>query len=121
MLALRMSSPLIRLNNSEEIIEKVSFLNVNSNLVDKKYLGLLVMKIDDSQGKSVDDNVSSLMVIFNTSTEVKTFPYKQSQGYKLHPIQQNGIDEVLKQAQVTATGFSVPSLSSVVFVKKVEG
>jgi len=112
MLALRMSSPLFRLTTGESIIEKVTFLNT-----DNKQLGLLVMKLDDTQGKSVDDKVSSLIVIFNSSAETQLFNYDKAQAYQLHTIQQMGVDEVVKQSKVTAKGFSVPPLSSVVFVK----
>ncbi|ALO33942.1 alpha amylase [Colwellia sp. MT41] len=112
MLTLRMSSPLFRLTSSAAIIDKVTFLNT-----DNEQLGLLVMKIDDSQGESVDAKLSSMMVIFNTSDKRQTFAYGSTQGYQLHPIQKNGVDEVVKQSKVTATGFTVPALSSVVFVK----
>lgn len=113
MVALRMSSPLFRLTTAEDIIEKVSFLNV-----DKQQLGLLVMKLDDTQGKLTDDNAKTLMVIFNISNEAKTFSYPEASDYKLHPIQREGIDEMLKQSVADSTGFTVPALSSVVFVKE---
>jgi pullulanase/glycogen debranching enzyme len=116
MLAIRMNSPLFRLTSEKDIIDKVSFLNT-----DNKQVGLLVMKIDDTQGTRVDDKAESLMVIFNNSAETQLFTYnldsQSTQGYQLHPIQKKGIDEVVKQAKVTATGFTVPPLSSVVFVK----
>jgi len=115
-LAIRMNSPLFRLTSEQSIIDKVSFLNT-----DNEQLGLLVMKIDDTQGTPVDENTDSLMVIFNSSAETQLFKYDSdsysTQGYQLHPIQNNGIDGVVKQAKVTAEGFKVPPLSSVVFVK----
>jgi len=113
MLALRMSSALFRLTTGKAIIDKVSFLNT-----DNKQTGLLVMKLDDNQGESVDDNVESLMVIFNSSSEVQLFNYVNAKGYQLHPLQQKGVDEVVKQSKVTANGFSVPPLSSAVFMKQ---
>lgn len=112
MLALRMNSPLFRLTTSSAIIDKVSFLNT-----DNKQSGLLVMKLDDTQGESVDDNVSGMMVIFNTSAKTQQFSYAEAQNYQLHTIQQKGVDEVVKQATATTKGFSVPPLSTVVFVK----
>jgi pullulanase len=61
------------------------------------------------------------MLIFNTSDKTQTFSYHfdstSTQGYQLHPIQTKGSDEVVKQSKVTAEGFTVPPLSSVVFVK----
>jgi pullulanase/glycogen debranching enzyme len=112
MLAIRMNSPLFRLTSAKDIIDKVSFLNTEN-----KQLGLLVMKIDDTQGVPVDENAASLMLIFNTSDKAQVFAYGSTQGYQLHPIQQNGVDEVVKQSKVTTAGFRVPPLSSVVFVK----
>lgn len=112
MLALRMSSPLFRLTTAEDIIEKVSFLNTDNTL-----LGLLVMKLDDTQGKPVDVNAESLMVIFNTSTKVQTLTYTKANEYQLHPIQQKGVDEVIKHSKADENGFTVPALSSVVFIK----
>jgi pullulanase len=117
MIALRMSSPLFRLTTANDIIAKVSFLNLSNNSTANQQLGLVVMKIDDTLGRNVDDNVESLMVIFNTSTEEQTFPYPQANDYQLHPIQQNSVDEVLKNSKVSEKGFTVPALSSVVFVK----
>lgn len=112
MLALRMSSPLFRLTTATDIIDKVSFLNTNN-----QQLGLLVMKLDDKQGREIDNNVASLMVIFNTSSKAQTFAYLGAEQYQLHPIQQNGVDDVVKQSKTSNKGFTVSALSSVVFIK----
>ena len=80
-------------------------------------LGLLVMKLDDTMGEKVDDNVASLMVIFNTSTKAQTFAYPQANDYQLHQIQQNSVDDMIKHSRADEKGFTVPALSSVVFVK----
>lgn len=113
MLALRMSSLLFRLTTAEAIIDKVSFYNTKN-----EQLGLLVMKLDDTQGQPVDEVFSSLMVIFNTSTTTQTFVYAGANKYQLHPIQQHSIDEKVKQSKTSEQGFTVPPLTSVVFVKK---
>lgn len=116
MIALRMSSSLFRLTTAQDIIDKVSFLNT-----DNKQLGLLVMKLDYTQGKPVDSNIGSdiesLMVIFNISTKAQTFVYSGADEYQLHPIQKNGIDEEIKHSKTDEKGFTVPALSSAVFVK----
>ena len=77
------------------------------------------MEIDDTQGQAVDSKYQSLVVIFNTSDQTQTFSSETSstKGYQLHPIQKTGSDELVKQSKVTAKGFTVPPLSSVVFVK----
>lgn len=112
MLALRTSSPLFRLTTAKKINEKMSFLNV-----DNQQLGLLVMKLDDTKGESVDSKVKRLIVIFNTSTQTQTFAYPQASTYQLHPIQLNSVDEIIKHSKTDEDGFTVPALSSVVFVK----
>lgn len=112
MIALRMSSPLFRLTTAKDIIEKVSFLNT-----DNKQTGLLVMKLDDSIGQDVDERVESIVVLFNTSTKVQTFTYDQAKDYQLHQIQQKSVDEEIKRSTVSKKGFTVPALSSAVFVQ----
>jgi len=80
-------------------------------------LGLLVMKIDDSTGQNIDDSVESLMVIFNMSNKVQTFTYPQANDYKLHQIQQQSVDAITSYSKADENGFTVPALSSAVFVK----
>jgi len=117
MIALRMASPLFRLTTANDIIDKVSFLNISNSSITNQQLGLLVMKLDDTIGQDVDDNVQTLIVIFNTSTKTQTFAYPQASDYQLHPIQKNSLDEVIKYSKADEEGFTVPALSSVVFVK----
>ena len=112
MIAMRMSSSLFRLTTAKDIIEKVSFLNT-----DNKQSGLLVMKLDDTQGKPVDDKVATLIVIFNSSTKSQKFIYAGADEYQLHPIQQGSVDTVIKQSKVDDKSFTVPALSSVVFAR----
>jgi pullulanase/glycogen debranching enzyme len=117
MIALRMSSPLFRLTTANDIIDKVSFLNMSKSSITNQQLGLLVMKLDDTIGQGVDDNAQTLIVIFNTSTKTQTFAYPQASDYQLHPIQKNSVDEVIRYSKANEKGFTVPPLSSVVFVK----
>jgi pullulanase len=117
MIALRMSSPLFRLTTANDIIDKVSFLNLSQHSMANQQWGLLVMKIDDTLGKTIDDHIKSLVVIFNMSTKIQTFTYPQASDYQLHPIQKNSKDAVVKSSKADENGFTVPALSSVVFVK----
>jgi pullulanase-type alpha-1,6-glucosidase len=116
MISMRMSSPLFRLTRASDIIDKVSFLNQAKPMTTQQ-LGLLVMKIDDSIGQKIDDSVESLMVIFNMSDKVQTFTYPQANDYQLHQIQQHSADEIVKNSKADEKGFTVPALSSAVFVK----
>ncbi len=121
LLAVRMSSPLFRLTDQENIIKKVSFLNsahlTNDNNASHQP-GLLVMKIDDTQGQLVDHQYQSIVVIFNTSSKAQTFSSNElvTNDFQLHPIQQQGADLITKQSRVQAKGFTVPALTSAVFV-----
>jgi len=114
MLAIRMSSPLFRLTSASDINDKVSFLNI-----DNKQLGLLVMKIDDTKGMPVDENIDSMIVLFNTDTKAQYFAYEGASDYQLHDIQQASVDNAVKQSKTNSKGFTVPALSSVVFVKNI--
>jgi len=116
MISLRMSSPLFRLTTASDIIDKVSFLNQSNPMVTEQS-GLLVMKLDDSIGQNIDDDIESLIVIFNMSSQVQTFIYPQANDYQLHPIQQKSVDEMIKYSKADEKGFTVPALSSAVFVK----
>ena len=118
MIALRMSSPLFRLTTAQDIIAKVSFLNnPNSSNIYTEQLGLVVMKLDDTKNKAVDDKVESLIVMFNTSDKAQMFSYSETEQYELHPIQKNGADDVVKETKINPGSFTVPALSSVVLVK----
>jgi len=116
MISLRMSSPLFRLTTASDIIDKVSFLNQSNPMITEQS-GLLVMKLDDSIGQNIDDDIESLIVIFNMSSQVQTFTYPQANDYQLHPIQKNSVDEMIKYSKADEKGFTVPALSSAVFVK----
>jgi hypothetical protein len=101
------------LTTADAIIEKVSFLNTGKD----QQLGLLVMKIDDSKGQAVDNKVESLLVIFNTSNKEQIFSSLDTKNYQLHAIQKKSIDSKVQNSQVLAQGFSVPALTSAVFVR----
>ncbi|MGL1956473.1 MAG: pullulanase-type alpha-1,6-glucosidase [Colwellia sp.] len=119
MLAIRMSSPLFRLTSEQAVLEKLSFVNTyQKNSGKSQQAGLIVMKLDDTVGVAVDENYQGLMVIFNTSTKAQFFAYKTASEYQLHPVYKNGVDKVVKQSEISAKGFTVPALTSAVFVKK---
>jgi pullulanase-type alpha-1,6-glucosidase len=114
---LRMNTPLFRLTNSEEIIKRVKFHNTGK---DQK-TGLIVMSINDSAQEKLqqlDDNISGLVVLFNTSTIAKTVSFENAERYQLHPIQLNGVDDIVKQSTSNKNSFHVPALTTSVFIKK---
>lgn len=114
-ISLRMSTPLFRLTSSEQIINRVKFHNTGK----EQQRGLIVMSIDDAEkNQQVDADISALVVIFNTSTTAKTIPFKDAAQYQLHPIQQQGVDSVVKESTNNKNSFFVPALSTSIFIKK---
>ena len=114
-ISLRMSSPLFRLTSSEEIIKRVKFHNTGK----EQQIGLIVMSIDDSEpSEQLDTDISSMVVIFNTSTEAKMINFNNAAKYQLHPTQKNGVDTIVKKSTSNENNFSVPALTTSVFIKK---
>lgn len=114
-ISLRMSTPLFRLTNSDEIIKRVKFHNTGK----EQQIGLIVMSIDDSaQSHQLDTEISGIMVIFNTSTTTKTINYKNAEQYQLHPIQLKGVDTIVKQSTSNNNHFIIPALTTSIFIKK---
>jgi len=111
---IRMSSPLFRLNSAHEINQQVTFLNTGK----KQELGLVAMKITDSNVKPLDSHYQEIIVFFNASNSAIEFEYQGAKGYELHPIQAASTDELLKQALTDNNAFHIPKISTVVFVKK---
>jgi len=114
-ISLRMSTPLFRLTSSEEIIKRVKFHNTGKD----QQIGVIAMSIDDSnKEQQLDNNVSGLVVIFNSSTTGKTISIDNAKQYQLHPIQQHGVDETVKLSSVDKSNFYVPALTTSVFIKR---
>ena len=113
---IRMSSPLFRLTNANEIIKRVKFHNTGP----QQQMGLIAMTLDDSDDANIlDKNYSQILVVFNTSTKSKVVNSNDlnSQNYQLHSIQSQGVDDVVKSSEVTPVGFVIPPLTSAIFVK----
>ncbi|NNC97564.1 MAG: DUF3372 domain-containing protein [Gammaproteobacteria bacterium] len=103
-LAIRAGMPHFRLSTSDQILEKVQFHNTG----EKQQKGLIVMSITGE-----NENV---LVIFNFSNKSQFFSFKNSNNYHLHPVQITGIDKVVKQSFASSHGFTVPGLTTAVFV-----
>ena len=108
LIKIRMSSELFRLTNETDIMQRITFQNTGPN----QQLGLIAMRLNGF-GKQ-----PSIMVIFNTSDETKVQPFKGAAQYQLHAVQQQGVDQRVKQSATSAKGFSVPPLTTAVFVEQ---
>ena len=109
---IRSSSKLFRLRTAEQVKHNVTFLN-NDVL---KQRGLIVMYLGDSGLVDIDPALESIVVIFNSSDKSQTFATDAS-DYKLHPIQLDGADDVVRTSEASEVGFSVPALTTAVFIK----
>ncbi|OKY26032.1 pullulanase-type alpha-1,6-glucosidase [Thalassotalea sp. PP2-459] len=105
---IRMSNPLFRLTTAKQIIANVRFHNTGS----KQQLGMLAMSINGNK------SYPSTLVIFNNSGNRKTLNFANANDYQLHPIQQQGADNVVKESQIGTNSFSVPALTTAVFIKQ---
>jgi pullulanase len=113
LLSIRSTSPLFRLTNAKDIIERVSFINTGP---DQK-IGLIAMQLSDIGFEEVLDPLfNSLLVIFNNSDKPQTLVIDTGLNYSLHPIQQNGVDSVAKTVKIGDNTVTVPPLTTVVLV-----
>ena len=107
---IRTGSKLFRLTTADQIERQVSFHNMGKQHVP----GLIVMSLTDKD--NLDANYDSILVVFNNDDESKEFEFAGA-GYKLHPVQVNGTDSVVKKATIDDHGMSIPALTVAVFVK----
>jgi pullulanase-type alpha-1,6-glucosidase len=105
---IRMSSPLFRLNNQDDIINKVKFHNTGP---DQK-MGIIVMSIEG------DVNTPSQLIIFNTSAQTEIISFTQAEQYQLHPILQQSADAQVRTSHVIQNAFVVPALTTAVFIER---
>ena len=107
MLRIRKSSPLFRLTSAQEITDRLSFLNTGPNQVP----GVIAMHIRGDDGEAV-------LVVFNATVSAQAVP-GGSQGFELHPVQQNSFDRETRAARYDAAQevFQVPPRTTAVFVR----
>lgn len=107
---IRMTNPIFRLQSADEIINQVRFLNTGK----EQQPGIIAMQLK----AAADTAQQSVVVVFNANETRQSLPFKNANNYKLHPVQSAGVDRALKQASAKHGKFTVPALSTVIFVKK---
>lgn len=119
-LAIRMSSPLFRLTNAQDIIDRVGFHNIGK----RQQQGLIVMSIDDgSDWLDLDANYDAVVVVVNGTNAMLSHEVTTASGFIVHTDHANSVDSAFADASFsedadTAMGtFTVPAMSTVVFVK----
>ena len=111
-LEIRYSSPLFRLTSADQVQDVVSFHNTGPDQV----RGVIMMQLTDTAA-NLDPNHDALMVIFNTTTEEQTLNLNHATGFTLHPVLVDSADLRVQGAAFSGGEFSVPALTTAVFVK----
>ncbi len=117
-LQIRSQTPLLRLTNAQDIIDRVGFHNIGS----RQTQGLIVMSIDDgTDWADLDPNLDALVVVINGTSNEQNHTVATAEGFELHSILQSSVDSVVAGAsfsQGEGEGtFNVPALTTAVFVK----
>ncbi|MEZ9070713.1 DUF5116 domain-containing protein [Vibrio splendidus] len=115
LLKIRSSSALFRLDTADEVMKRVDFRNVGEEQVE----GLIVMSIDDgiSTGKDLDPANDAIVAVVNSTNEPQSFKITGATGFALHTVQQSSADDTVKGASFAAETFTVPALTTAVFVQ----
>ncbi len=113
-LQVRKSSPLFRLQTADEVERSLTFLNTGPNHIP----GLIAMHLSDVD--NLDPTYSDVVVLYNASKYALTFADSGFIGteYRLHPIQQNSADPLVRTAAFDSVNgsFTVPGRTTAVFV-----
>ena len=118
-LAIRRSTPMLRLRTANDINAKVSFpkLTFSDNGADPRP-GLIVMVVRDDSG-SVDRQHDLVAVLLNARPEAQTFAAPELAGRKLkiHPIHKLSADPIVKTSKFNRGKgvFTIPGRTAVVF------
>lgn len=117
-LSIRTASKLFRLTSEADVLQRVGFHNTGANQTP----GLIVMSIDDGLGLTdLDPNNDAIVVIVNGSSQEQSHTVATAAGFELHATQQNSADSITQMANVIADVdagiFTVPALTTAVFVK----
>lgn len=114
LLKMRTTSPLFNLETAAGVMARVDFQNTGTEQVS----GVVVMSIDDGTGLTdLDSNYDAVVVVINATTEEQSMPVTGASGFTLHTVQQDSADFVVKKAAFADGKFTVPALTTAVFVK----
>jgi pullulanase len=117
-LQIRSASKLFRLNSAEDIAQRIKFYNTGSQQVQ----GLIVMSLDDGIGLAdLDSNNDAIVVIINGSASTQSVNVNNANAFVLHQSQQQSADTRVQTATFNSGIFTVPALTTAVFVKPQDG
>ncbi|MCL9783374.1 pullulanase-type alpha-1,6-glucosidase [Vibrio sp. S4M6] len=115
LLRIRASSPLFKLSREDQVVKRVKFHNTGPDSLP----GLIAMSISDGPevGGDLDKQFSGILVVINANTVEQSIHIRGYEHYVLHPVLQDSRDDIVKQACVDGSIFTVPGLTAAVFVK----
>ncbi|MCG7489225.1 pullulanase-type alpha-1,6-glucosidase [Vibrio sp. Of14-4] len=119
LLQIRSASPLLRLVNEEQVLQRVQFHNTGPDAL----AGMIVMSVNDgiSAGEDIDSNVDALVVAINANTSEQTISIQGAKDFQLHPVLVNSYDLSVRQAKFEGSSFTIPPLTAAVFVQVQKG
>ncbi|WP_169315449.1 alpha-1,6-glucosidase domain-containing protein [Catenovulum agarivorans] len=142
LLKIRSGSKLFRLNTAEQIKDRVGFHNVGASQTH----GVIVMSIDDGAGcllavqdfegncdqtntdnlrADLDANYDAMVVVFNGTQSEQTMTIPTATDFELHSVQQGSADNTVASSSFSSDAdngyFTVPALTTAVFVKNQDG
>ena len=117
-LRVRYSTPLLRLGDADEIHKRVGYHNTGPDQIP----GIIAMTISDGRctASDLDPNYDGLLIVFNADRESIEIDLG-IENLKLHPVLQNGADQVVKESTVSGGTITVPPISAAVFIKPQSG
>lgn len=117
-LYIRSASKLFRLTSAEDIAQRIKFHNSGS----QQTQGLIVMSIDDGYGLAdIDSNNDAIVVLINGSASAQAVAVNNASAFVLHQSQQQSADATVQTATFNNGTFTVPALTTAVFVKPQNG
>ncbi|MGF1651746.1 MAG: pullulanase-type alpha-1,6-glucosidase [Actinomycetales bacterium] len=118
LLRIRYSSPLFRLGDADLIQDRVSFPIAGTDQAP----GVVVMYVDDTGGRDLDRRSEGILVVVNASPDAVTqqVPGLDGARFRLHPVQERGADDVVRDTEWDrATGsVTVPAHTVAVLTRR---
>jgi pullulanase len=120
--AIRQSSKLFRLPETQDVIDRLGFHNTGISQTQ----GLIVMSLDDGVGlEDLDVNYDAIVVVINGTSTEQAHTILTASNFELHNVQQSSADDQVQMANfvegANSGTFTVPALTTAVFVKPQAG
>jgi len=115
-LNIRYSSPLFRLETAEQVHKRLTYHNTGPDQTP----GIIAMSISDGActGQDLDPDLDGIIVVFNGANKTQTIGLDMKmKGFELHPLQKQGLDEMVKKVVVQNGEIRIPALTAAVLIK----